>query len=170
MLFRWQRIELFPVQFCLVSLGQYTGFLALKCCPKSIKTTSVRIFLCNVAWSSATYTRLCGTFYLCNVLRQHLRGFFPVQCCLRLLGEHGVRFYLCNVAPRVLRQQWTGFFFLCNVVWILLDNITQNFYLCNVPRVLKQHWTGFFPVQCCPKSIKTTLSRIFTCAVLSQEY
>ena len=152
MLFRWQRIELFPVQFCLVSIGQYTGILALKCCPKSIKTTSVRIFLCNVAWSSATYTRLCRTFYLCNVLRQHRRGFFPVQCCLRLLGEHGVRFYLCNVAPRVLRQEWTGFF---------------SCAICLDP--LGQHCTKLLPVQC-PKSIKTALNRIFSCAMLSQEY
>ena len=79
--------------------------------------------------------------------------------------------------------------FLCNVVWSLLDNIAQSFYLRNVvPWVLRQHstrfipvqccleplaqhWTKFLPaVQCCLKSIKTTLNWIFTCAMLSQEY
>ena len=52
---------------------------------------------------------------------------------------------------------------------------------------LGQHFIGFLPVQCCPKSIKTTLRKIFsytmlsgatqtilhrvlTCAMLSQEY
>ena len=28
-------------------------------------------------------------------------------------------------------------------------------------------WNGFLPVECCPKSIKTTLIRIFSCAMLS---
>ena len=32
---------------------------------------------------------------------------------------------------------------------------------------LGQHCTKFLPVQCCPKSIKTTLNRIFSCALLS---
>ena len=36
---------------CLQSFGQYIGFLALQCCPKSIKTIFNTIFLCNVAWS-----------------------------------------------------------------------------------------------------------------------
>ena len=31
--------------FFLESLRQYTGFSALQCCPKSIKTTLIRIFL-----------------------------------------------------------------------------------------------------------------------------
>ena len=103
-------------------------------------------------------------------------------------------FYLCNVVPRVWRQHWTRFF-LCNVAcsWYCLEAIgqhctkfLQSFYLCNVvPRVLRQHWTGIFPVQCClepigqhctkflpeqcfPKSIKTTLNRIFSCGKLSK--
>ena len=72
-------------------------------------------------------------------------------------------------------------FFLCNVVWSLLGNIAQGFCLCNiVPRVLQHYWTGSFhvqmqccleplgqhcirfsPMQSCPKSIKTTLNKIF---------
>ena len=65
-------------------------------------------------------------------------------------------------------------------------NIAQGFCLCNVVRrwVLKQHWTWFFPVkycleplrqhctenlpvQCYPKSVKRTLNRFFSCAILS---
>ena len=94
-------------------------------------------------------------------------------------------FYLFNVVPRVLRKHWREFF-LCNVVWSLMDNIAQGFYLYRViPRVLPkitlnkcfsvqcclealgQHYTWFLPIQCCPKSIKTTLNMIFSCAVLS---
>ena len=66
------------------------------------------------------------------------------------------------------------------------NNIAQGFYLYSVvPRQLRQHWTWLFPiqyclepqgqhclgyllVQCCPKSIKTTLSKIFSCAMLSE--
>ena len=60
-------------------------------------------------------------------------------------------------------------FFLCNVIWRLLDNIEQDFLLCHaVQTVLRQHWTGFLPVQCFPKSIKTTLSRFFSYAMLSR--
>ena len=95
-------------------------------------------------------------------------------------------FYLFNVVPRVLRKHWREFF-LCNVVWSLMDNIAQGFYLYRViPRVLPkitlnkcfsvqcclealgQHYTWFLPIQCCPKSIRTTLNMIFSCAVLSE--
>ena len=79
-------------------------------------------------------------------------------------------FDLRNVVPRVLRRDWTGFF--------LTECCLEH---------LGQHCMGFCPVQCCPKSIKTTLNRIFsytmlseasqttlhralTCAMLSQEY
>ena len=61
-------------------------------------------------------------------------------------------FYLCNFVPRVLRQNWTGFF---------------SVHCCLEPH--GQHCTRFLPVQCCPKSIKTTLNRIFSCALLSLE-
>ena len=79
-------------------------------------------------------------------------------------------FYLCNVVPRVLRQHWTGIFPL---------------QCCLEP--LGQHSTKFLPVKCCPKSVKTTLKvifscptfseasltklhKVFTCAMLSQEF
>ena len=32
---------------------------------------------------------------------------------------------------------------------------------------LRQHYIAFLPVQCCPKSIKTTLNRSFSYAMLS---
>ena len=55
-----------------------------------------------------------------------------------------------NVVPRVLRQHWT---------WVFLMQC------CLEP--LGQHCIGFWPVHCCPKSIKTTLNRIFSYALLS---
>ena len=127
-------------------------------------------------------------FYLFNVvpraLRQLRTGFFPVQCCLETLGQNCKSFYLSNIVPSVWGQHWTEYF-LCNVVWRLLDNIEQDFFRCNVvQRVLRQYLTGFLPVQCClevlgqhstkfllvqygPKIIRTTLNKIFACAMLS---
>ena len=87
-------------------------------------------------------------------------------------GQHYKGFYQCNAVPRVLRQHWPGYFFLYIVVFRLKDIIG---------------WI-FIPVSCCSRSIKTTLNRIyfcallfwslsrttlhrvFTCAMLSQEY
>ena len=134
-----------------------------------------------------------------RVLRQHWTGFFPMQCCPKtgfslvqccpksikttlnkifssamLCGASWTilhkSFYLCNVVPRVLRQHWTGIFPL---------------QCCLEP--LGQHSTKFLPVKCCPKSVKTTLKvifscptfseasltklhKVFTCAMLSQEF
>ena len=34
---------------------------------------------------------------------------------------------------------------------------------------LEQHCTRFLPVQCCPKRIKASLNKIFSCALLSEE-
>ena len=140
----------FPLQYYLQPLGQYCArFLPVQCCPKRFMAILNRIF--------------------------------PMQRCLENIAQG---FYLCNIVPRVLRQDWTKFF-TSTVVWRFLDNITQGIYLCNVvPRELRQHWTGFFLVQyclnpqgqhclgyllvqCCPKSIKKTLNRIFYCAMLS---
>ena len=86
-------------------------------------------------------------------------------------------------------------FFLCNVAWSLWDNIAQDqdcisrniFLMQSCLEPLGQHCIRFLPVQCCSKSIKTTLHwicsytklsgaswttlhRIFSCAMLSQEY
>ena len=102
-----------------------------------------------------------------------------MQSCLEPLRQHCIELQLCNVVQRVLRQHCTGFSLMQCCLGSLSDNIAQDFYLRNVvPRVLRQnyaeffskfcleplgqHCTGFLPVQCCPKSIKTTLNRIFS--------
>ena len=91
--------------------------------------------------------------YLCNVasrvLRKHWTVFFHVQCCLEPLVAQG--FYFCNVVPRVLRQRWTVIF---------------PVQCC--PGALGQHCRKILLVQCCPKSIKATLSKNFSCAILSR--
>ena len=91
-------------------------------------------------------------------------------------------------------------FFLRNVVQSLCNNIAQDqdcisvniewnvFFMQSCLEPLRKHCIGFkLAVQCCPKSIKTTLHGIFsyvkmsgasrttlhmvfTCAMLSQEY
>ena len=144
----------FSVQCCLEPIGQHcTRLLPVQCCPHSIKTILNRNFSCAM-WSWANWTKLHKIF-----------------TCVMLSQE-----YWDNI-----KQE----FFQCNVVWNLLDNIAQRLYLCNVvSRVLLLYWTEFFhvqfflealgehckrflPVQCCPKSIKTTLNRVFSCAMFS---
>ena len=54
--------------------------------------------------------------------------------------------------------------FLSNVVSFRqhrLDNISMQ------SEPLEQHCTEYLPMSCCPKSIKTPLNRIFSCAMLS---
>ena len=142
------------MQCCLDPLGQHcTRILPVQCYPKSVKTTLNRNFSCAML-SGASWTSFYKDF------------------TYAMLSEE----YSDNIEQ---------FLFLCNVVWSLLDNIAQGFYLCNIfPRVLRQHWTGILPVQCCleplgqhcarlfvqccPKGIKTTLNRKFSCAMLSR--
>ena len=119
------------------------------------------------------------------LFRQHYTGFFLCNITWSLLGNITQDFYLCHVVSRVLRQHRTKYLPF-NVVWRLLENIAQSIYLFNVvPRELRKHWTKFFLVQCCVesqrqhclgcsvlvqcchKSVKTTLNRIFSCAMLS---
>ena len=71
------------------------------------------------------------------------RTFHVQQGCLEPREQHCKGFYLYNDLPRVLRQHLIWFFAV---------------YCCLEP--LGQHCTRFLPVQCCPKSIKTTLYRI----------
>ena len=73
-----------------------------------------------------------------------------MQCCLEPLGQHCIGFQLCNVVQRVLRQHCTGFFLM----------------QCSL-ELFGQHCIGFLPVQCYTRSIKTTLDRMFSHAMLS---
>ena len=108
-----------------------------------------------------------------------------MQCCLKsikttlnrifshamLSGDYCITLLKVSTCAILSIEYWDKIqqdFFLCNVIWRLLDNIEQDFLLCHaVQTVLRQHWTGFLPVQCFPKSIKTTLSKFFSCAMLS---
>ena len=119
---------------------------------------------------------------------RHWIEFFHVHCYLEPRIQHCKRFYRYNVVLRVLRQHWKEFFPVQFFWSLLLDNTAQGFYLCNVvSRVLRQDWTRFvpvcvpvfclepqgqywirfLPVQCCLKSINTTLKGIFSWAMFS---
>ena len=172
------------MQCCLEPLGQHgIGFLPAQCCSKSIKWKFHRIFLCNVIWSLSD--NIAYGFDLRNVvarvLRQHCTGIFLIQSCLEPLGQHCIGLPAVQCCPKSIKT----IFFICNVVWSLLSNVAQSFDLCNVvPRVsrqnctelfftqcclapLGQHCIGFWPVQCYPKSTRTTLDRIFSYVMLS---
>ena len=100
-----------------------------------------------------------------------------------LLDNISQDFYLGNVVLRVLTKHYKDLS-LCNVVWSLLDNKAQGFYLSNIVSiVLREHWRKFVLVHCClksqwqhflwylpvqysPRSIKTTLNKIFPSAML----
>ena len=107
------------------------------------------------------------------------RVFFRVWCFQQAPVQHCTRCLLAQCCRKSIQTTLNRIFFLCNVVWSLLDNIAQSFYLCNVfARILGLYWTGLFhvqyflealgqhctrflPMQYCPKSIKTTLNKIF---------
>ena len=143
--------RIFLMQSCLELLGQYCiGLLPVQCCPKSIKTTLDKIF---------SYSKLPGasrtilhSFDLCNVdprvLRKYCTGFFYMQSRLQPLGQNCIEFSAVQCYPEW--QHWTKFF--------LMQCYLESFW---------QHCIEFWPVQCCPKSIKATLHRIFSYAMLS---
>ena len=138
---------IFPVQCCLEPLEQHsTRILLVQCYPISIKTTLNSIFSCAML-SQASWTTLHKDFTcaICTKgIETTLNSIFSVQCCLGPLGQNFTKILLCNVVPRVLRQHWRLFF---------------PVQFCLEP--LRQHSTRISPVQCCPKSIKTSLNRIF---------
>ena len=142
---------------------------------------NVSVHPLHFAWNQTSFDFSGSTI---NDMPLNLTGFFPCNVVRSLLDSIALGFYLRNIVPRLLKQHWTKFT-PCNAVWRLLDDIAQSFYLSNVdPRELREHWIGFFLVQCClepqgqhclgyllvqcyPKSIKTTLNSIFSCAMLS---
>ena len=126
-----------------VSWTIFHRFLTCVMLSQSIKTTLNRIFSCQCCMQPLE--QLCIGFWhlqcFPRVLRQHWTEFFPVQCCLEPLEQNYIGFFLCKGVPGVLK-----------------DNISQP---------LRQHCKGFWSVSCCPRSIKTTLHRIFSYAMMS---
>ena len=99
-------------------------------------------------------------------LRQHCLRLLPVQCCPQRMKTILKRILSCAMLSGASRTS--------------LDRV---FPVQCFPRSIRQHYTGFFPVQCCleplgrqskrglhvqcyPKSIKITLNRDFSCAML----
>ena len=113
-----------------------------------------RFFMCNVVW--CCLDNMAQGFFIYFVqccpkkIKTTLKKVFLVRGCLQPQGQHYIGFFLWNIVPKVLRQHCTGFF-------------SVQCYL----QPLWQHCTRFLPVQCWPKRIKTTLNRIFSCAMLS---
>ena len=119
---------------------------------------------------------LCNVGEICAMLAWHLQQHYQkINWFKKKNKKKNCQKFRCYSDDTALG------FFLCNVVWSLLGNIAQGFCLCNiVPRVLQHYWTGSFhvqmqccleplgqhcirfsPMQSCPKSIKTTLNKIF---------
>ena len=110
---------------------------------------------------------------------------FLVQCWENMCNVGGafaaagyyqkINQFKIKIAKKWCYSDDIGFFFLCNIVWSLLGNVAQCFCLCNVVRIFHVkcflealgHCTRFLPVQCCPKSIKTTSNRIYSWVMFS---
>ena len=104
------------------------------------------------------------------LFRRKCTDLFPVQFAWNLLGNTQ-GFWLCNVASRVLSQNSTRFFSA------MLPGARQHRQdLRNIlplhfsSRVLRQQWTGFFSRAMLPEASWTTLHKVFTCAMLFQDY
>ena len=138
--------------------------LAMQCCPKIIKTTLHRIF------SDAMLSGAFRTTLHWSIKTTLDRDFSHAM----LSGASWAilhRVFSClDIVPTVLRQHCTRLFLM---------------HCCL--ELFGQHCIEFWPVQCCPKSIKaklyrtffyailsgasrSTLRRIFICAMLSEEY
>ena len=155
--------------------GYYTGHLAVKYCPSSIKTTLNSSFS-SAMLSRATWTTLYKDFvYLCNVvprvLRQNWTRIFPVQRCLEPLGQHWTRILPVQCCPKSIKTtlnykfscammsgaSWTTLHkdFTCAILsQEYLNNIEQESFLCKVVWSL----------------LGNIAQGHFTCAILSQEY
>ena len=182
-------MEFFLMQCCLESLGQHDiGFLPVQCCPKSIKAKFHRtIFYAMLSGvSHKTWQRLLpmqccpkstNTTLNRNFSHAMLSGasqatFHRVFSCEMLSGAFQATLHRVLTCA-MLSQEYQG-------------KMSQGFFMQSCLEPLEQYYIGFLPVQYCPISIKTTLNRIFpytrvsgatlttlnrifTCEMLSQE-
>ena len=122
-----------------VSWATCIRFLPVECCPKSIKTTSNRIFFCALFFGASRMTShrsfTCVIFSIQGVLRKHWTGLF-----------------LCNVDCNLLDNIAKGY------------NIAHLYYI--VPKVLRQHSSGFFSCAMLSGDSWTLLHEDFTCSML----
>ena len=164
------------------------------------------MFLYKVVWS--LLDKIAKGFQLGNVfprvLRQFCTGFLLMHCCMEPLGYYCVSFWPAQSCLKSIEITFQRIFSYAMLSGASRTTLHRIFYLCNVvPRVLRQNCTGFlmqcyveplglycigfWPAQCCPKTIKTTLHRVFSytklsgaswttlhkvfsCAMSSQEY
>ena len=115
--------------------------------PGVLRQHWTKFFQCNVVWSLLDNMTqgFFSYFVKCcpKKVKTALKKIFLVLCWLQLQGQRYIGFFLWNIAPKILIQHCTGFF-------------SVKFYL----QPLGQHRTRCVSVQCCPKSITTTLNRI----------
>ena len=127
------------MQCCLEPLGQHcTRLLPAQCCPKSIKTTSNRIFPVQCCLEPPG---------------QHCTSLLPVPCCPKRIKTTLNKIFPVQCCPRRIQTILNGSFSFAMLSGASRTILPRIFvpYLCNVvPRVLRQHCTRFFPVQCWP--------------------
>ena len=119
-----------------------------------------------------------------NILRTTLHWVFS---CAMLSGVSWATLhrFFTNVVPGVLRQHWTGFLSSAMLPGVSRTTLRRIFpvqcchrsikttlhmlFSCAIClEALEQHWARFLLVQCCPKRNKTTLNRTFSCVMWSR--
>ena len=125
-------------------------------------------------------------------IKTTLNRIFLIQCCLEPFGQHCIGFSAMQCCPKSIKITLHRTFSYTKLSVASAETILHTFayntffmQFCLEP--LGQYCIGFSPVQCYSKSIKTTLNRIIsyamlsratqttlhkilTCAMLSQEY
>ena len=162
------------------------------CCSDNI---ALGFFLCNVVCSllGNIAQRFCLFNVVPRVLQQHWQKMFHVQCCLEPLGQHCTRFFLAQCCMETQKQYCIGYLLVqccpksftttLNKIFscVMLSGASWQHwtrFLPVVPRVLRQHWTWFFKTTLnkifsyvmLSRASWAILHKVFTCAMLSQEY
>ena len=166
-----------------VSWATWHRFLPVQCCPKIIATLLNRIFsyamLSWASWTTLHKVFTCACNFVTGVLREHWTIFFPCNVVWSLLDNLVFLVTLCNVVLRIIKttlkdifpvqyclqhqgQYYIGFFLWTIISKALRQHCTWFFPVQYYLQPFGQYCARLLPVQCCPKSITTTLNKMFS--------
>ena len=145
-LLRRHWLGLFYVQCCLEPCGRHCKvFYLYNVVPRVLRQYWSEFFLEPLGQH---WTRLLPVQCCCeSIIRHHWTIFFPVDCYLEPQGQHRIGYLLLQCCLKRI-------------------NTTLN-RIFPVQSCLGQHCTRFLTVQCCPESINATLNKVSFCALLS---
>ena len=149
----------FSCKIYLESFGRYKGFLAQQCCPMNTKTTfnnNMKSF-CEMLPGVRQHRQDCMEHFTYAMLFQNIKTTSKrIFSCARLSEASWGTLHKIFTCAMFSQEYW--------------ETIEQVFSYEYCLDPLRQHFTKFLFFHYCPKSIKTTSNKIFTCAMLPQEY